>query len=341
MERDLARVPVTRRKALLAGALAGAGALAAPSILRAQTRFKVKLAGTNLISSAPIYIARELNYFDAEGVDVEILESPSGNISVSSLLGGSADIAVTGYIIPFQLAEKGIRVQTICGVMMKSVYVFVARPAMDVKTNDPAALVAALKGKRFGVSNLSSAGDTVASGVLADFGAKSDDVLKVAVGVGGTALAALQSGAVDAMITYEPDLTRILAAGAGKVVLDLRSTRTEKSFSRIPSTALQATKAWIDEHPEAAAAVVRAVAKANLTLRNDVETSLKTMAKLYPNLSVVEIRSIYGGEHQGFYSKVSEADFDFARDMYLKIKAITNSVKYEEMTATRFSQFWT
>jgi NitT/TauT family transport system substrate-binding protein len=331
---------ISRRSAMLSGLLAGVGVLSAASRSIGQGRKKVKFAGTNLIGVAPMYLAAQLGYFADEGIDAEILESPSGNASVSSLVGGSVDVAATGYIIPFQLAEKGLKVRTLVGLMMKSFYVFVVRPELDVRADDPLTLVKALKGKRFGVSNLGSAGDTIASGVLSDFGGKPGDFVKVAVGVGSTALAALKSGAVDGLITYEPDLSQIVKAGVGKIALDLRSTQAEHSFSRLPSMALQATGMWIEKNPDVAAGVVRAVARANTTMREDPGTSLEALAKLYPSVDAADVKSMYEGEKGGFLSAVPKEDFEFSQQMYLKMKAISRTYPYEEMTATRFAALW-
>lgn len=330
----------SRRSVLISGIIAGTSVIGSASRSIGQERKKIRIAATNLISSAPVFIAKLLGYFADEGIQVELVESASGNASVSSLIGGSVDVASTGYIIPFQLAEKGLKVKTLVGLEMKNFYVFVVRSDLDVRPDDPRALVTALKGKRFGVSNIGSAGDSIASGVLSEYGGKPGDFVKVAVGVGGTALAALKSGAVDGLITYEPDLTQIIKSGVGKIALDLRSTQVEGTFSRLPSMAIQATSAWIDANPEIAASVVKAIVRANNTLRDDPETSLKALAKLYPNMEAADLRAMYDGERGGFRSDVTKDDFEFAQAMYLKLKSISRTFSYEDMTATRFASLW-
>lgn len=334
-------ITLSRRAVLLGAGAAGAGILAAPSLLRAEGRIAVKLAGTNLTSSAPMFVAQKLGYFSDEGLDVDVLESASGNASVSSLLGGSVDAAVTGFVIPFQVAEKGMRLQTLAGLMMKNFYVFVIRLDLDVPEDDPKALAAALKGKRFGVSNLGSAGDSIASGVLADNGLDSGDIVKVAVGVGATALAALRTGGVDALITYEPDASQIVASGAGRIALDLRTTQSETLFSRLPSTAFQATRDWVEANPDTAAALVKGITRANNLLREDVDQSIAVLSQLYPNIPITEVRAMHAAEHAGFRSAVPRESFVFTQDMYLKMGAISQTFAYEDLIATRFAHLWT
>lgn len=328
---------ITRRVAL-AGALASAGTISEQ--LAAQSGKRVRLAGTNLLSSASIYVAKQLGYFADEGLDADILESSSGNASVSSMIAGSVDAAVTGHVIPWQLAEKGLRVKSLVGIMMKSNYVFVLRSDIPVQTDDPAALVSALKGRRFGVSNLGSVGDTIASGVLSDFGAQPSDFVKVAVGVGATALAALKSGGIHGLVTYEPDLTQILKTGIGRIALDLRSTRKVTSFTRLPTTTLQATSPWIQRNPDVAARMVRAVARANRTLQNDPRTSIAALSVIYKGVDPAEVQSMYDGERSGFRSTLPLEEFEFAQDLFLRVKAISKSFRYEELTAVEFAALW-
>ena len=79
---------LTRRGLL--GAAAGT-ALLAPSLARAAQ--KVTLGVVNTISDAPYFIADGRGYFKAEGLDVEIINFPSGAKMISSLSTGELDVS--------------------------------------------------------------------------------------------------------------------------------------------------------------------------------------------------------------------------------------------------------
>ena len=307
---------------------------------QAAAPVKLRIASTRVFTYAPLLLAKELGYFQAEGLDVDMLETQSGVATASALLGGSVVAAGSGYIQPLQLAEQGKSLKTLSGIEMASIYVFVASPKMNISTDNPAAMAAALKGKRFGVASLGSTGDVIAQGVLAEQGLSSKDVTYVAIGTGATALAALKTGAVDAIITYEPDLATVLESGAGKIVLDLRKTKTEKTYSRLPTTTLQATSEWIDKNPEIAAKIVRAVARANKTLREDAATSLGALVKIYPTVPKATLESIYEASRGNFQSQVAEDQFKFAQDLYLKTNQVKKAVPYASVVATQFRQYW-
>ncbi|MFN7344273.1 MAG: ABC transporter substrate-binding protein, partial [Betaproteobacteria bacterium] len=81
-----------RRVLLQAGALAGLAA-AAPA-LRAQAleRRKITIAvgGKNLLYYLPLSIAEQMKYFQAEGLDVDIVDFAGGARALQAVVGGSA-----------------------------------------------------------------------------------------------------------------------------------------------------------------------------------------------------------------------------------------------------------
>jgi NitT/TauT family transport system substrate-binding protein len=314
---------------------------AVPLPLPAQGLQKVRLAATHVFTYAPLLIARELGYYRAEGLDVDILETQSGTATASALLGGSVAAGGSGYGQPLLLSEQGKSVKSLVGLEMASIYVFVVANRLDVPLDQPAALAAALRGKRVGVASLGSAGHLNAEGVLAEHGVPAKEVTFVAIGTGATALAAFKAGAVDALITYEPDLSQVLESGAGKAVLDLRSTRKENTYSHLPTSSLQATSEWIERNPELAAKLVRAVDRANRTLRNDPATSLAALAKVYPAIPPANLKAMYEGSRRQFDSQLTQEQFNLAVGIYLRTRQIKSPVAYERAVATQFRPYWT
>jgi NitT/TauT family transport system substrate-binding protein len=330
------------RRALHRATVAAAALAVMPGLLRAQqpAMSKLRIAAINLLTFSPVFVARELGYYKAEGLDVDILETTSGNATTSALLGGSVAAATTGFSQPLLLAEQGKTVKHLVGMDMASIYVFVGSPKLVVPPDNPQALAAALKGKRFGLASLGSTGHVIAEGVLAEYGTPSKDVTFVAIGTGATALAAFKAGAVDAIISYEPDLTQVLQAGAGKIVLDLRTTKVEKTFSRLPTSTLQATGEWIDKNPDTAARLVRAVARANKTLREDSAKSLEVLAKLYPNVPKASLQGMYEASRANFQSPVPEEQYQHALQVYMKSNQVKKPVPYDSVVAAQFKNLW-
>jgi NitT/TauT family transport system substrate-binding protein len=324
----------------ICAAILAAGLLATGAIAQQAAQPKLRIAAINLLTFSPVFVAKELGYYKDEGLDVEVLETASGNTTMSALLGGSVVAASTGFSSPLLLADQGKVVKTLVGMDMGSIYVFVASPKLSVPYDNPQAFATAMKGKRLGVASLGSTGHIIAEGVLGEYGVSNKEVTFVAVGTGATALAAFKAGAVDAVITYEPDLTQVLESGAGKVVLDLRSTKTEKTFSRLPTSTLQATGEWIDKNPEIAAKLARAVARADKTLREDEGKSLEVLGKLYPTVSKTALKAMYLASRANFQSIVSEEQYNHALGVYIKANQVKKPIPFDSVVATQFKGLW-
>lgn len=335
---ELENCTASRRKLLKQGVAVAASAVLPPAF--AQDKKKVRIAGIQILAYAPLLVAKELGYFDQEGLDVEIVKAQSGNAAIAAMLSGSADLAGTNYINPLALAIQGKSVKSVVGMEMASVYAFVVKPDMKIPPDNVKALVNALKGKRIGVASLGSGADLVATGILSEHGGGANGVIKVAVGTGGTAVAAMRAGGVDAAVVFEPDLTQIVKAGVGKVALDLRNTKSESSYGRLPATTIQATTEWINKNPAVAASVVRAVTRANKTLQSDGASSMKALLSIFPGTDPADMKSMYEGERASFRSDMPKDQFDAAQAVYLKQGTISKAVGYDDVIATQFASLW-
>jgi NitT/TauT family transport system substrate-binding protein len=201
-----------------------------------------------------------------------------------------------------------------------------------------------MKGKKFGVASSGSTGDTIARGLFSEYGLDPDkDVNIIAVGVGAQATAALKTGAVDALVSYEPDVTQMVDSGAGHIVFDLRTTTEEQTYSQLPTSALQATKKWIDANPDTAAALVKAISKASDVLRNDPDTALPVLEKLYPDLDADAVKNIYQAAQTHFSTAIPEQTYDDALKIYEQSGLVTDddAPAYQDVVATQFKDDWT
>src|SRR6202035_5432001 len=83
--------------------------------------------------------------------------------------------------------------------------------------------------KNLGVTELGSGTQTLTTALLHNAGITPDQVHFVPVGAGDTFIAALQQGKIDAGMTTEPTISRILAPGAGKVLVDMRTPQSTQA----------------------------------------------------------------------------------------------------------------
>ncbi|MEU6075752.1 ABC transporter substrate-binding protein [Micromonospora sp. NPDC047074] len=167
-------------------------------------------------------VAADQGFFKARGIDVTLMPMETGQVAVTSALRGELDILYGPQSNVVQAASQGECFKVLSTGHGNSIN-FVARKDVSLpsKTSDafPGGL-ADIKGLKVGVPNLGSATDRQARVVLKAAGINDDDVDFVAVGVGGTAVAALEGKSVDVLVVFPP-ASEALPKDSYQVVVDL------------------------------------------------------------------------------------------------------------------------
>jgi NitT/TauT family transport system substrate-binding protein len=113
------------------------------------------------------------------------------------------------------------------GKFMQQVVQFQIAPGeaemVDAKKADTIKTAADLKGKNLGVTSIGSGTHTISLALLGRAGLTGTDAKFVAVGAGNTFIAAMQQQRIDAGMTTEPTISRLLKTGVGRVLVDLRT----------------------------------------------------------------------------------------------------------------------
>jgi NitT/TauT family transport system substrate-binding protein len=236
-------------------------ALAAGSNARAADAPHVKLAigGPACLCYLPTVLANQLDLYKKNGVDVEMVSFKGGSEALTAVVGGSADV-VSGYFDhTVVLAAKGKHLQAITVYDRFPGLVLVISHEYTNKIKG----VADLKGQRVGVSAPGSSTDFFLKYTLRKNGINPDDVPVVGVGLGATAVAAMEHGQVQAAVMLDPAVT--LLAGKHKDLRVLVDTRTEADTRAVfggdyPGGSLYAPADWIKAHPQAAQGLADAIA---------------------------------------------------------------------------------
>ncbi len=250
------------RRALGAAALAMAVAL--PGLgARAETKpiaVRVTVQPNTLVTTL-VEVAVERGFFKEVGIDASTVTVAHGPAAVTALASGTVDVATNAPEVFLALAGKGQSVKLIAG-QTKQLGVLVARPGLTLPGAFPDS-VRALKGKKIGVTALSSATQYLAITMIAAGGLGADDVRFVAVGRGATE--ALVNGVTDAGFVTGPQVVISQSLGA-KVIVDLRTTDKcppEMKICGIGQVGMWAMGDWIGKNAEAVARIRKAIAKAD------------------------------------------------------------------------------
>lgn len=163
-----------------------------------KTVAKVRIAGLALPGAGLLFIADERGYFREQGLEVELQGHPTGKAALEALYRGEAEFALAGDTPLVFNILAGQKLEILGTVYRPNGGIAV------VARKDQAATPAALKGKRLGVTLVSS-GQFVADTFLLAQGVDAAAVTMVDLKQ-TDALAALQDGRIAAASLWQPYL---------------------------------------------------------------------------------------------------------------------------------------
>jgi NitT/TauT family transport system substrate-binding protein len=262
----------TKRRAFLAvgGTLALAIALAAcggsnnagsgssPAAIT-PVDLKLMVGGLNKQIYLPNMLAKQLGYFDDQKINITLVDEGSGQGTELEVVAGNVDAGSGAYSHPVELNALGKKIETICqfGIAPGEAEMVASSKAGSITSASD------LKGKKLGVTDIGSGTHTITLALLGKAGYKGSDASFVAVGAGNTFIAAIKNGTIDAGMTTEPTITRLLQTGDAKVLIDLRTPETTRAAlgGDYPFIGIFAKNDWVNSHKDVAQRLVNVYVK--------------------------------------------------------------------------------
>jgi NitT/TauT family transport system substrate-binding protein len=222
-------------------------------------KVKIMVGGLDKVIYLPAMLTQRLGYFDAEGLDVELLDQPAGVQAETALVSGQVQGAVGFYDHTLDLQTKGKNVE--------SVVQFSHAPGeVEIVSNKAAKDIASpkdFKGRKLGVTGLGSSTDFLTKYLAVKNGVQVSEFSPVAVGAGPTFIGALQKGSIDAGMTTDPTVANILDKKLGKVLVDMRTPEgsQEALGGPYPSSSLYMQTDWVNSHKDTVQKLANAFVK--------------------------------------------------------------------------------
>jgi len=240
------------------GALLLATALLPAQPARAE-KITIMVGGIEKQIYLPAKLAEQLGYFKEQRLDVELLTEPAGVQAENAMLAGEAQAVVGFYDHSIDLQSKGKFVESIVQFSQAPGEVELVSSKVADKVHSPADF----KGKHLGVTGLGSSTSFLTSYLAVKNGVKIGEFVLVPVGAGSTFIAAIQQGKIDAGMTTEPTISRLLKTGEAKVLVDLRSPAKTRAAlgGPYPAACLYAQASWVDKHKDAVQKLANAFVK--------------------------------------------------------------------------------
>lgn len=229
-------------------AIAALLAACANSVLAAGEKIRIIVAGIEKQIYLPAALAQRLGYFDEQGLSVELLSEHSGVHAEDELLAGSVEGVVGFYDHTISLQAKGKYVQSVVQMSQApgEAELVAARHAGLIKSP------ADFKGRTLGVTGLGSSTHFLTNYLAISHGLKSREIKIRAVGSGATFVNAMQQHAIDAGMTTEPTISKMLKSDQAKVLVDLRTPQSTEDVlgGLYPGACLYMTTVWINAHKD-------------------------------------------------------------------------------------------
>ncbi|MGW7407454.1 ABC transporter substrate-binding protein [Streptomyces sp. NPDC054833] len=223
------------------------------------TKVKIMVGGLDKVIYLPAMLTQRLGYFDAEGLDVEMLSEPAGVQAETALVSGQVQGAVGFYDHTLDLQVKGKAVESVVQFSHApgEVEVVSTKKAKDITSAKD------FKGKKLGVTGLGASTDFLTKYLAVKNGVKTSEFTPVAVGAGPTFISALQQGSIDAGMTTDPTVATILDKKAGKILVDMRTPEgsQEALGGPYPSSSLYMQTDWVNSHKDTVQKLANAFVK--------------------------------------------------------------------------------
>ncbi|MDT3382191.1 ABC transporter substrate-binding protein [Labrys neptuniae] len=234
------------RRTLLAAAAFAAIIELAPAAQAAE-KIVIVVGGYEKQIYLPAKLAESLGYFKDEGLDVELLNDTAGVDAETEMLAGTVQGVVGFYDHCVDLQGKGKFVQSVVQFSQAPGEVILASSKYpDMKS------AADFKGKDVGVTGLGSSTNFLTLYLAEKAGVKANEFTTLPVGAGATFIAAMQQDQIQAGMTTEPTIGRMLKSGAARVLIDMRTVKgsEEALGGTYPAASLYMPTAWVEKNKD-------------------------------------------------------------------------------------------
>jgi ABC-type nitrate/sulfonate/bicarbonate transport system substrate-binding protein len=229
---------------------------------------RVRAAYTSIaIQMTPLYLMKELDLGKKQGLNLDMLYVPVSSRAVQAALAGEIHFLTSGGVANINADMSGADFVGLTSTLNTFTFKIVSRP--DLRE------IAALKGKRIGISRIGGASDFSIRYALDRWGLAPDrDVAILQIGGEPELAASLQGKAIDAAVISEPFATIALRAG-GHLLYDLSNLGVAYTLHGIGTR-----KSFVREHRDAAIKFLKAYLEGIYLFKTNKELSLNTMKKV-------------------------------------------------------------
>jgi ABC-type nitrate/sulfonate/bicarbonate transport system substrate-binding protein len=255
---------------------------------------KVRLGIGYALAYVPLYVAQEKGFFKEEGVDVEFVPIEIAPDMIQSIIGGSTDAGVPGTFALITFIAKGAPVSTVAFYGYGG-----ERIALAVRKDSGINSLSDLYGKKLAVQTGTIGAQMWGNLVKTEkLDASKIDVKNIR---NLDLTAAIASGSVDALITWEPNPTILEDRGLVKVIQ--RAGKYQKSYGAV----IFGNK-FIADNPDTVRRFVTAHFRAAQFIRQNPKEAATINAKYVRGSTVETLQK--SAQYMVFDPRITQASLD-------------------------------
>ena len=259
---------LARRQWLASCSLWAASMVLAPRQVRAAgDKFHLTLALDDKasLSHLPVFLAEQLGFFAAEGLELELVEQPSQSQAMAGLTHGSINLLCAPFENALLLQHRGFDAVSVVQIARTPQWVLGVSNKNVPNFNS----LADLRGKRIGFIDPEGSADRCLSMSLLRSGIQPNEINAVYVQSSVHALVAMRSGSIDALFASDPLMTALEKKDDVTVVSNFRTLKqTQRMFGGLlPGNGLIASRALVEKNPQVFQSLVAAVMRSLKWLR--------------------------------------------------------------------------
>jgi NitT/TauT family transport system substrate-binding protein len=217
---------------------------------------KLMVGGIDKQIYLPYQLAQNLGFYEKYGVNVKLSTEVNGGVGAEdAMASGQVDMAGAWYIHTIDFQSKGKQVEDV-------VQLSGAPGEREMcGTNSGVHAAADFKGKTMGVTDLGSGTDELTQFLAAQKGITRSQYHTLAVGAGATAIAAIQRGSAQCVMTTQPTVGALETKNLAYSALDLATTSGAQAAlgGAWPAAGVLARTSWVNSHEDTVQKVVDAL----------------------------------------------------------------------------------
>ncbi len=305
---------------------------------------RLRIAAVDFISNTcfPALAADELGFFKAEGLDARIeLVAMLG--ATKALRDGSADAMVAGSVHDV-LTEfpdwRGAKI--VVALSQGTPWLLVVRADLAAKRGD----INAVRGLRLSAAE---GPDLALRQMLIGAGIDPSDDLQIVelpgaksrdVSFGVFAARALEAGQIDGFWANAMGGETAISRGAGKILVDVRRGDDPDEVRYFTFAGMATTDNFVAREPEAIAAAVRAIVKAQKALRNDPSLAQDVGRRKFPKDAAELIARVVERDVPFYNPVINEEAVAKMNRFAQSVGHLSGPVPYANVVAIRFRELW-